>query len=59
MKVLGVRFGIGNPKHDGEGRSVTVEYEKVRCVRGVDFFLSGMKRTRQGEGGGTRAGGER
>lgn len=29
MRVLDVRFGIGDPKHDGEGRAITVEYEKV------------------------------
>ena len=32
LKVLAVRYGIGNSKHDGEGRSITVEYEKARCV---------------------------
>ena len=28
-RVLGVRLGIADSKHDGEGRSITVEYEKV------------------------------
>lgn len=31
LDVLSVRFGIGgNAKHNQEGRSITVEYEKVR-----------------------------
>ena len=30
LSVLAVRFGIGNSKHDGEGRSITVEYDKAR-----------------------------
>lgn len=29
LAVLAVRFGIGSSKHDGEGRSITVEYDKV------------------------------
>lgn len=28
-KVIGVRFGIGDSRHHGEGRAITVEYEKV------------------------------
>ena len=32
LAVLAVRFGIGSSKHDGEGRSITVEYDKARCA---------------------------
>lgn len=32
LKVLAVRYGIGSSKHDGEGRSITVEYDKARHI---------------------------
>lgn len=45
-KVLSVRFGIGNAKHDGEGRSITVEYDKVK--RGGMIVFGGSMVVRQG-----------
>ncbi|CAM9908105.1 unnamed protein product, partial [Discosporangium mesarthrocarpum] len=32
LKVKGVSFGIGDARHDGEGRAITVEYEKLYVV---------------------------
>ena len=53
LKVLGVRFGIGgDPKHNNEGRAITVEYEKVCYGPGM---LNERRRDERGPSSGEEA----